>query len=353
MNEAVTRLRSKAPDPLSSHLPRTSDRSTTDVAAIKWVKLRFDQVDLMDVFQHQRPIFFGPGSIRALPNLLEILRTLPTTKGAFAEFTDDEILRAMDAEGAAGSPIAVNPRIAEFDLLASGLPIIGNDAEGSFLYAETLNRSRLALAPRWDDLLQGVVKVHRLREVTCLYGFTRLEPPPTSAESELDEIQLAVDGADLARDVTWLPAIEQFREGIFLHISPTFLKDWLEKFGDGARILQDGERRDAEHFNRPPIHLGAAYWALHSLSHSLMTELALECGYPISSLKERIYASGAGQANPARRWGRRNRTSLGLVCYPLLQLPGNWPWHARCPFVSAAAADCGASIHLCRREPAV
>ncbi len=63
-----------------------------------------------------------------------------------------------------------------------------------------------------------MVKVHRLREVTCLYGFTRLEPPPTSAESELDEIQLAVNGADLSPSVEWLPAIDQFGEGIFLHV---------------------------------------------------------------------------------------------------------------------------------------
>jgi hypothetical protein len=236
-------------------------------------------------------------SIRGMGNFLDVLRSLPTTKGAFAEFSDDEILRALDAAGNDGGPSAANPRIAEFDLLASGNPVIGNDAPGSFLYAETLDRSSLRLEPQWEKLLQGVVKVHRLREVTCLYGFTRLEPPPTSAESELDEIQLAVDGADLARNVEWLPAIEQFGEGIFLHISSTCLKGWLESFGDAARALQDGERRDADHFNRPPIHLGAAYWALHSLSHALMAELALECGYPISSLKERIYASGAGQTD--------------------------------------------------------
>ena len=244
--------------------------------------------------QEHRPTI---DSIRTLPNFLEVLRSLPTTKGAFAEFSDDDILRALQADGAGGDLIAANPRVAEFDLLASGRPFIGNDDAGSFLYAETLDRSRLSLTPRWDAFLQGVVKVHRLREVTCLYGFTRLEPPPTSAESELDEIQLAVDGADLARAVEWLPAIEQFGEGIFLHISPMYLKSWLEEFGEGARLLKDGERRDAERFNRPPIHLGAAYWALHSLSHALMAELALECGYPISSLKERIYASSAGQTD--------------------------------------------------------
>ncbi len=236
-------------------------------------------------------------SIRGLPNFLEVLRSLPATKEAFAEFSDDEILRALDSGGAAGAAVADNPRIAEFDLLASGKPVIGNDAAGSFLYAETLDRSRLLLDPRFDSLLQGVVKVHRLREVTCLYGFTRLEPPPTSAESELDEIQLAVDGADLARDVKWLPAIEQFGEGIFLHVSQEFLNTWLVEFGDQARSLRDGEQRDAEKFNKTPVHLGATYWALHSLSHAVMAELALECGYPISSLKERIYASGAGSTD--------------------------------------------------------
>jgi hypothetical protein len=29
---------------------------------------------------------------------------------------------------------------------------------------------------------------------------------------------------------------------------------------------------------------------LHSLSHALMSEIALECGYPATALKERIYA---------------------------------------------------------------
>jgi len=35
---------------------------------------------------------------------------------------------------------------------------------------------------------------------------------------------------------------------------------------------------------------GLVYTMLHSLSHVLMSEIALECGYPASALKERIYA---------------------------------------------------------------
>ena len=35
---------------------------------------------------------------------------------------------------------------------------------------------------------------------------------------------------------------------------------------------------------------GVPYTLLHSLSHTLMGEIALDCGYPASSLKERVYA---------------------------------------------------------------
>ena len=78
---------------------------------------------------------------------------------------------------------------------------------------------------------------------------------------------------------------------------PKFCGAWLDnpEIVTKAASLRDRERRDAERFNRPPIHLGAAYWALHSLSHAFMAELALECGYPLSSLKERIYSSGPAQ----------------------------------------------------------
>jgi hypothetical protein len=238
-------------------------------------------------------------SIRILPNFLEVLRSLPQTKEAFKDFSDDEIMRGLSDTSGEDGDKTTNLRVAEFDLLASGAPVIGNDSAGSFFYAETLPTASLHLEKPWADFLKGVVKVHRLREVTCLYGFTRLEPPPTTAESELEEMQLSVDGASLAREVNWLPAIEQFGEGIFLHINPDFVKDWAKKPEVTAQAadLKNRELTDAERFGRKPVHFGIIYWALHSLSHAFMAELALECGYPLSSLKERIYASGGAQAD--------------------------------------------------------
>jgi hypothetical protein len=42
---------------------------------------------------------------------------------------------------------------------------------------------------------------------------------------------------------------------------------------------------------------------LHSLSHALMEEIALDCGYPLSSLKERIYAVIGNGADRSDRFG--------------------------------------------------
>jgi hypothetical protein len=276
-------------------LPRSATNTyfaqTVTVISLTKADDRLRQV----IAEHQATI----DDFRDEPNLIALLRKSRQTKDAFAEFSDDEILRALETSVTSGEGTSSNPRVAEFDLLASGAASIGHDGPGSFLFAETLPPSRIGLGSPWDRFLKGVVKVSRLREVTCLYGFTRLEPPPSSAESELDEIQLVVDGAPLARDVGWLPAIEQFGEGIFLHVDPSYLKKWREQKDviDRAARQREGEDHEALRFNRPPMHMGATYWALHSLSHALMGELALECGYPISSLKERIYASGVGQAD--------------------------------------------------------
>jgi hypothetical protein len=275
-------------------LPRSAT-NTYFAQTVTVISLTNSDDRVRQTVQEHRPTI---DSIRQLPNFIDILRSLPNTKDAFSEFSDTEIYRALDKETGEVTTSA-NPRIAEFDILASGTRFIGHDGPTSHLFAETLPLDALKLKEPWHNFLAGVVKVHRLREVTCLYGFTRLEPPPTAAESELDEIRLAVDGADLARNVEWLPAIEQFGEGIFLHVNPAFLNGWRDKavVSERTLVLREGESREAEKFGKPPSHLGIAYWALHSLSHALMSELSLECGYPLSSLKERVYSSGAGQAD--------------------------------------------------------
>jgi hypothetical protein len=143
------------------------------------------------------------------------------------------------------------------------------------------------------SVIKNLVAVHRLREVSCLYGFTRFEAAPNSADGELEDVQLAVHGAPITQNADWLPAIEQFGEGIFIHFDEAAIAEWLGR--DGLKRRHDTLVRGYGHWSsrftgKAPNYPGTAYVLLHSLSHALMSEIALDCGYPASSLKERVYA---------------------------------------------------------------
>jgi hypothetical protein len=188
-----------------------------------------------------------------------------------------------------------SPKLSEFDVFASGRPEIGHNNPAAKLYAQTLPREVWAHPDGGVDLspIRNLVAVHRLREVSCLYGFTRFEAAPTSADGDLEDVQLAVRGAPITSDADWLPAIEQFGEGIFIHLDEAVVAQWLRR--DSTRLRHDKLVSGYAHWTRrfsakPPSYPGTAYILLHSLSHALIAEIALDCGYPASSLKERVYA---------------------------------------------------------------
>ncbi|MCP4304901.1 MAG: DUF1998 domain-containing protein [bacterium] len=188
-----------------------------------------------------------------------------------------------------------SPKIAEFDVFASGRPTIGQNNPTAKLYAETLPREA------WEDpdvgvdlsAIRSLVAVHRLREVSCLYGFTRFEAAPTSADGDLEDVSLAVEGSPLSKGSDWLPAVEQFGEGLFIHFDAAAVEGWLNQPAVVERhdkLSGAYTRWQQERGGSTPDYPGTPYVLLHSLSHALMAEIALECGYPASSLKERIYA---------------------------------------------------------------
>lgn len=236
------------------------------------------------------------------PGRAGVVRTLLAPRLDYAD--DDEIDRAIDriAAGDAADAPSDDPRVDEFERLGARQGAIGQDGVGSPLYGERLPRRNVEQSAVAVKLIDEIVRVHRLREVACLYGFTRLEPAPNALESELEDISLATESAKLARDADWLPAVERFGEGVFLRFAPDAIIDWVQRARDTGRLeaLRRGEEADARKFRRPVKHQGAAYWALHSLSHALMSDLSLLSGYPLSSLKERIYASAEGAT---RRYG--------------------------------------------------
>lgn len=214
---------------------------------------------------------------------------------ALESYGDEDVFACVQRLLAGGGAEAVaDPRIAEFEVFASGRELIGEDRPDARLHAETLRRDRWD--PEHDPLMAGtqrLVAMHRLREVVCLYGFTRFEAAPTVSDDMLEDVGLAVRGAPLGEAPDWLPAIEQFGEGLFIQLDPAAIVDWLGRPGtqERARLLLDGfEGWAVRRGGRKPEPRGVAYTLLHSLSHTLMSEIALDCGYPASSRKERVYA---------------------------------------------------------------
>jgi hypothetical protein len=138
--------------------------------------------------------------------------------------------------------------------------------------------------------IERVVLVHRLREVVAQVGFTRFEAAAPDTEGELD---IGVRRASLAREITWLPAYENKGEGIFLQFKKEAINDWLSRpaVQERAQALALGfQEWRKEHTGSNRRFPDMPYLMLHSFSHLLITALSLSCGYPGSSIRERVYA---------------------------------------------------------------
>jgi hypothetical protein len=141
----------------------------------------------------------------------------------------------------------------------------------------------------WSTSIESVIALHRLREVLALAGFTRFEAvmPDINGEYATD-----VERAPLAIEPRWFPAVENRGEGIFVQVRADAIQDWLARDPVRARVerLAAGHRRWAEDRKSKREFPGGPYVLLHTLSHLLVQSLALRCGYPTTSIRERIYS---------------------------------------------------------------
>jgi hypothetical protein len=99
-----------------------------------------------------------------------------------------------------------------------------------------------------------------------------------------------------------LTAIEALGEGFFLTFNSDELASWLARpamltrahaLEAGTSAWERSRRQRGLQADRSTLgeRVRPEYVMAHSLSHALMTEVALDCGYPASALKERIYVS--------------------------------------------------------------
>ena len=140
----------------------------------------------------------------------------------------------------------------------------------------------------FEEYLDSVMLVKRLREVLALKGFRRITPERPAADDERSVGMNQNEFVPLnSAPVDWLPAIEMLGEGIFIRFNEEKLAEWEERIGFRYEVMEDnlGEDNIANHKFSP------RYVMLHTFSHLLIRQLTVQCGYSGSALKERIYST--------------------------------------------------------------
>ncbi|MDE0123858.1 MAG: DISARM system helicase DrmA [Bryobacterales bacterium] len=235
--------------------------------------------------------------IESVEDLNAVARFIEAVRETRRSYSDVAILEAIQANKEGKSDDRPAKHV-ELDAFLKAKEGFGDDVPiDRDFHARTLPRSGWRDDPVCERI-EAIVQVHRLREVSALVGFTRLEAgvPDIDGNYETD-----VRRAELAEDPTWVPATENRGEGVFLALRPDFVAAWIENPGVASRVesLRKGHgewmrQRSAE----GPEFPGGPYVLLHTLSHLLMQALTLRCGYPAASIRERIYLDLA-----ARRYG--------------------------------------------------
>jgi hypothetical protein len=216
------------------------------------------------------------------------------------------VIDGMDAlRGLRGTPIEEIWAQAEKLRAAGGPAAAGEvrdllDAEWKMLSRPTTQRQdpdfRAVPTPNpdgYDRLLDQVVLVSRLREVRALVGFTRLAAPERGDLEPVSRVPLSRSAPQ------WVPAVEQRGEGIFLQLREDAVAAWSARTAGHPRIaaLEAAHRRWAHNTARTPNPLfpHARLTLIHTLSHMLIRQVSLECGYSSASIRERLYIGKPGE----------------------------------------------------------
>lgn len=211
---------------------------------------------------------------------------------ALADFTDAAVWKEIERRRGGAVSGGVGIREAEITTLLDQPDAVSGDIPEGDFFARTI--AVPSAEPALTAKISRVVKVHRLREVVAQVGFTRFEAAVPDVNGEL---ALDVERAALSIDQDWLPAVENRGEGVFIGFKPEAIEDWVkrpavqDRTAQLSRGFQAWKTANQATSAKP---LSTTYIMLHSLSHLLITAVALDCGYASSSIRERIYAGKSG-----------------------------------------------------------
>ncbi len=218
--------------------------------------------------------------------------TAPSRMPALVGFSADhiwaeiELQRQSSTQGASGE---IDLKVAEWEMLTQIPPPTPT---------RDFRVTRVSAPSGFEQFFEETIRLELLREVRALLAFTRIE-----SKGDFDDVDYVDDGRQtpLSRhSPTWLPASDVRGEGIFVRLKEQALQAWeqqpevklLEREFFQAHVAWRRLRKQ----NPPEAGFpGIRFVLLHSLSHALMRQITLECGYTAASVRERLYCRQVGQ----------------------------------------------------------
>jgi len=151
----------------------------------------------------------------------------------------------------------------------------------------------------------NLTAIKRLKITTVQTAYTRQEPLDSdqflNGEKGDNNIE-AKYTSEWGSQTEYLPAIESFGEGIFITLNQDTVNKWLtksfqnENFNNRInKLYENAKNNDLKSVQQKfenENHLGR-FVLIHTLSHLLIKELEFLCGYPATSLNERLFVDDA------------------------------------------------------------
>lgn len=149
-----------------------------------------------------------------------------------------------------------------------------------------------------SDLIKSIFKMDKIKISSVQTSYTRQEPIASNAiledeDPEKTSIESIVKKftSTYGKTTTYLPAIESFGEGVFFEFDNKTLDEWIEnnpKIQERISVLIGNKQQFESTFNED-FDLNPKYVLIHTFSHLIIKELEYLCGYPSTSIQERLY----------------------------------------------------------------
>lgn len=194
--------------------------------------------------------------------------------------------RITDGEKINYDTASIEYRAAEFDALSGKVSVTGTEYDDFKRVGTNIKKYDI-------PFVKSISLIEKVREVQVMLGFSKITPfSPSMIEDSSSNskfVSVKKSGDD------WYPGYNVYGEGIFIEFDEDSINEWRS----GNKMLEKRVNILQENYDKSFIgkqherKISGKFLLLHTISHLLIKQLSFECGYNISSLKERIYCGEA------------------------------------------------------------